>query len=849
MWKHCSTFVCALGLLAIATSTLTTATTDPSSLPLLQFSDLMYTGAFRLPDTTVNGDTFNIGGRTVAYNPARNSLFIGSRAGRIAEVSIPTPLNSTQINSLPRASFLQGFVEPTEGHLAEVTGDVAIAGILVHGDRIYGTASIYYDALNLQRVSHYGRSTTLNQPSFSGWSSVWDDAKSGYVAGFMALVPTEWQEKLGGPAITGQCCIPIVTRTSWGPSAYAFNPADIGRSDVKATPLLYYDGAHPTLGPWSGSGPIYGATTMIEGVAVIAGTRTVLFFGRNGVGNYCYGNGTSNKSLVGTVGLDGAHYCYDPTNSDKGQHAYPYQYQIWAYDLNDLAAVKAGTKQPWDVVPYGVWPFAFPTTEPSIKIGGIGYDSQRQIIYVSQMRADPDGYDNRPLIHALKVGGVAGAPLPAPAPSSSPSEVNAVSLSANKAAPQPPGTNVLWSAVPSGGVAPHQYRWLVHDGAKWTPLTGWSTSNTFSWTPTIANSSYQLSVWVRSAGNTADAPEASNAKAFAIEAAAAPVASKVSAVALTANKTAPQAPSTTITFTAAPSGGAAPYQYKWWIFDGSAWIVSGSWTSSNTFAWTPTTANSNYKVSAWVRSAGNSRDEAESSFAISFPIAATTSTSSPAPTTTTPPPSTSTKVSYVSMTASKASPQAPGTSIMFAAAPTGGVAPHQYKWWVYDGSKWNIMVNWSGASTFTWTPTKANAQYKVTVWVRSAGKTADVEEYKATIDFPISATSTPSTSTPTTTNARVTTVTLSANKVSPQLKGTSITFTATPSGGVTPYSYKFYVWDGSTWLVVRGWSTSNTFTWTPTMVNPYYKVAVWVNSAGNSSDNYEATTSIPFSIK
>ena len=51
------------------------------------------------------------------------------------------------------------------------------------------------------------------------------------------------------------------------------------------------------------------------GMAMIAGTRTVLYFGRNGIGANCYGNGTSDQSLDGTIGPDGAHWCYDPTSS------------------------------------------------------------------------------------------------------------------------------------------------------------------------------------------------------------------------------------------------------------------------------------------------------------------------------------------------------------------------------------------------------------------------------------------------------------------------------------------------------------------------------------------------------
>ena len=271
-----------------------------------------------------------------------------------------------------------------------------------------GPRSIYYDALNSQRVSHYSRSLALSEPSFRGMYSVGEPTKTGFVSGYMATVPPEWQALLGGPAITGQCCIPIVTRTSWGPGAFAWNPADLGQViPAPVTPLLYYTGDHATLGHWSGADAVYGATTQMGGVAIIAGTRTALFLGRNGSGPFCYGNGTGNMSLAGTHGADGEIYCYDPTSDDKGQHAYPYNYQIWAYDLNDFAAVKAGQKQPWEIVPYGVWPLSLPTPEPLAQIGGVGYDAARQIVYISQLRADQDGYAYRPLIHALKIASVA----------------------------------------------------------------------------------------------------------------------------------------------------------------------------------------------------------------------------------------------------------------------------------------------------------------------------------------------------------------------------------------------------------------------------------------------------------
>ena len=341
-------FAFAAIVLVWSNAPISAQSTTPSTQPRLAFTDFTYVGGFRLPADSSNGDSYSFGGRQLTYNPVNNSLFVGSRIGRVAEISIPTPVNTNNPAAMPFATFLQPLTDPTEGHLSQIATDgVNLDGLMVYNNRLYGTASIFYDANNTQRVSHYSRSLQLNESSFSGWSQVWETGKSGFVSGMMSIIPAEWRATLGGPAATGQCCIPIVMRTSWGPAAFAFNPAQVGQAIVPAAPLLYYPSEHPTLGPWDGANPTYGATIQMGGMAIIAGTRTALYFGRNGTGPNCYGNGTADQSLAGTIGPDGAHWCYDPTTSDKGSHAYPYRYQIWAYDLNDFAAVKAGQKQPW----------------------------------------------------------------------------------------------------------------------------------------------------------------------------------------------------------------------------------------------------------------------------------------------------------------------------------------------------------------------------------------------------------------------------------------------------------------------------------------------------------------------
>lgn len=377
--------------------------TDPTNLPRLEFEDLKYEGAFRLPAGEVNGDSFSASGGPIAFNPAAKTLFVGSRPGRVAEVTIPAPANTGDIAAMPIAEFVQPFFDPSEGQMSEVASDANLAGLMVFGSRLYGTGLSYYDANNNQTISHFSRSLTLSAGSAGKIQRVGEKGRSGYVAGYMAPVPPEWQTALGGPAITGQCCVPIVSRTSWGPAAFAWDPATLDhRNSVDAIPLVYYDGAHHTLGDFERSGPSFGGTTMVAGVAIIPGTRTALFAGSNGTGELCYGNGTSDRSIVNTIGADGAKYCYDPTNSDKGQHAFPYRYQLWAYDLNDWAAVRAGTHDPWAVKPYAIWPFELPVPEPGTRLLGVTFDAAQHRLFISQRHADRDGYSYRALIHVFK---------------------------------------------------------------------------------------------------------------------------------------------------------------------------------------------------------------------------------------------------------------------------------------------------------------------------------------------------------------------------------------------------------------------------------------------------------------
>lgn len=368
------------------------ASSDPSSEPLIQPENLVYQGAFRMPLGPSYANSFAWGGTALAFFPAHNSLLAVGHDWyqRVAEFTIPRlTKDSGDISTYARASFLQPFADVFDGRLAQVSSTTTkVGGLLVSGDALIASAYVYYDANGSQAVSHIRSSLNLADANDAVGPYKVGAMPTGFVSGPMVPIPAEWQAALGGAALTGNCCIPIISRTSLGPSVSVFDPSDVGvLSPVPATEVLGYPIQHPTLGTCESSQQLFNCVSGAKGMVFPDGTRSILFFGRRGIGTYCYGVG----------GATGA--CVDPANTSKGPHAYPYVYYVWAYDALDLVAVKQGRKQPWQIYPYRSWTFDLPFENLDRAIMGAAYDPATRRIYLSQARGDVDS----PLIHVFSL--------------------------------------------------------------------------------------------------------------------------------------------------------------------------------------------------------------------------------------------------------------------------------------------------------------------------------------------------------------------------------------------------------------------------------------------------------------
>lgn len=362
-----------------------------SGTPLLTAGNLSYLGAYKLP--VESGWTYGYERR---IHFADGKIFVtGTDVNlTLAELTPPATLGSGAYSGLPAATTVQPLAG-LHGRIANwsTSGLDRIGGLCKLTDgRLCVSYYEMYDANSGATNSHVLLDGTLAAGTVTPLRTLTGAPHAGYVGGHMQRVPAEHQAKLGAAYLTGQGSISILARTSYGFSLFGFNPAALASGNTPASPLLYYNEVHP-LGPYDGQSSAWNSTCKFAGFAVVRGYRTVLFFGRLGTGPTFYGVPQSTDPTAPN---------YDPAVAGNGFHAYPYRYQVWAYDLNDLEAVRLGIKQPWEPMPYATWELTIPTPWPARWIGGVGYDEATNRITVCQQ---DDGGDNGgwPIFHVFQV--------------------------------------------------------------------------------------------------------------------------------------------------------------------------------------------------------------------------------------------------------------------------------------------------------------------------------------------------------------------------------------------------------------------------------------------------------------
>ena len=387
----------------------------------------------------------------------------------------------------------------------------------------------------------------------------------------------------------------------------------------------------------------------------------------------------------------------------------------------------------------------------------------------------------------------------------SPAPVAIQSLTPNKSSPQAAGTQITWTCNATGGTS-LEYQFFTYTAANgWVLAQTYSTSNTFAWTPTVAGS-YTICVYVKDIAST-NAYDQLTTAAFTVTSPA-PVAIQ----SLTPNKSSPQAAGTQITWTCNATGGTS-LEYQFFTYTAAnGWVLAQTYSTSNTFAWTPTVAGS-YTICVYVK------DIASTNAYDQLTTAAFTVTS-PAP------------VAIQSLTPNKSSPQAAGTQITWTCNATGGTSL-EYQFFTYTAANgWVLAQTYSTSNTFAWTPTVAGS-YTICVYVKDIASTNAYDQL-TTAAFTV------------TSPAPVAIQSLTPNKSSPQAAGTQITWTCNATGG-TSLEYQFFTYTAANgWVLAQTYSTSNTFAWTPTVAGSY-TICVYVKDIA-STNAYDQLTTAAFTI-
>jgi len=330
--------------------------------PLLQAGDVTYLGFFTLPDT------FDAEVRGLGVSADGTQLYVGQYPSSVGLVTIPA-LGNEATTDVARTA-VPGTIGGSSPEALE------IAGIFVHNGRLIVSKRYYWDQNDMIGTTlAYGN---LNISGFSSFQTIANVTYRQYVNGWIGAIPTEWQSFLGAPAFASNSLMSINSTNSNGPSFVTFDPDDVtgGGTAIPSEVLMLF--------PYAANNSTHMMNLDIDvanewlvandqenaGMIFPSGTSSVLMFYRHGTGAVCYGTAAQCSN--------------DPCSIYHGEHGYPYQRQIMAFDANDLLAVKNGTKLYHEVEPYAEWEAPGQVDNcDSYQYSALAYDDVNRKVYVA----------------------------------------------------------------------------------------------------------------------------------------------------------------------------------------------------------------------------------------------------------------------------------------------------------------------------------------------------------------------------------------------------------------------------------------------------------------------------------
>jgi hypothetical protein len=434
------------------------------SAQLFQPEALRYLGAFRLPGGDIRPATFAYGGNAMTFSPNGDpsgpddgfpgSLFVTGHdrlaygelpdGSQVAEINLPVPVKSSNLNELNQAEFLQAFHSVAEGFFTELEEiprigmqylDTSATGAKIHlawGQHLQPDPPV---------ASHAWFDPNLSAPDMQGTWFIGNQSLYS-VNGYMFEIPASWADEYAQGRYLGTGRFRDGGWSGMGPALFAYRPwtDDSGTpapsgTHLEETVLLLYESSENTTDiercldgyqhpdEWEGG----------AWITTNSGRSAILFAGTKGTGvKYWYGyvnpagpeypcvDGGSVGQFVVCRLADGTPCPPQDLTECAGHNDYRgwwsarFDAQLILYNPADLARVAADEIASWEPQPYALLDIdehLFLNTagveedmlgtgvQRRNRIGAVSYDRNNDLLYVLELFAD----EAKPVVHVWGV--------------------------------------------------------------------------------------------------------------------------------------------------------------------------------------------------------------------------------------------------------------------------------------------------------------------------------------------------------------------------------------------------------------------------------------------------------------
>jgi hypothetical protein len=386
----------------LARAARTPAAREPSGLPVLSASNLVYAGSFKPPKAVgeARGAFSECGITLHPMADGKNRMFLNYThpAQSLFEVEIP-PLVKVENGS--HASLNTAPVSKVWGALSVTPpgeSPISANGGFVWNESKRTLIWTWYHGYKTGEAPPFLGASTLSEDgavkSFGPWRvSEPSGLYKSYWGGVLTLPDAFAAQYTGGQtlALGFGGYYSICASASRGPALGAIPEPDPQQTSVPVTPLLHY----PETNPAPRDGNYFNANCGYWGqqpADVEHGTWTYDDYCRAGV----WIETPSAQAYLAFVRLGTGRLGYDfgaITDADTSE-------QWYLYDPTELGQSAIGQTKPWLVMPYSITQARYPLGRT---VTGACYDSKAQLVYVCVNWAYPEGLESYPIVHAYRV--------------------------------------------------------------------------------------------------------------------------------------------------------------------------------------------------------------------------------------------------------------------------------------------------------------------------------------------------------------------------------------------------------------------------------------------------------------